>query len=181
MSYLIMNRDDFGNVANDAAVELFREHKLGAYIGGPWDAGAVTEVLRGNYGCAALPVVSGRNMMSFAGFKLYCVNANTKNKTVAMDLAAWLTNPVNQKTRFQSRNLIPVSAELANDVDLAVSTTANALMAQGPHAIAMPSIPEMSNFWTPTGEFTLACYNGEVGLSDLQIRLSELVAAIKGS
>jgi len=181
MSYLISNRGDFGNIGNDAAVELFREHKLGAYIGGPWDAGAVTDALRGNYGCAALPDVAGRKMMSFAGFKLYCVNADTKNKTVAMDLAAWLTNSANQKARFQSRNLIPVSSALANDTDIAVSTTANALMAQGPHAIAMPSIPEMSNFWTPAGEFTLSCYNGDILLSDLQIRLDELVAVIKGS
>ena len=96
-----------------------------------------------------------------------------------MDLAAWLTNPANQKTRFQERNLIPVSVSLTEDADVAVSTTAKAVMGQGPHAIAMPSIPQMSNFWAPTGEFTAACYAGEVALSELAGRLSELVAEIK--
>ena len=181
MTYLIENREEFGNINGDSAVELFREHKLGAYIGGPWNAAAVTEALKGNYGCAKLPNVDGRDMKSFAGYKLYCVNANTKNKTAAMDLAAWLTNPDNQKTRFQARNLIPVAASLSDDTDVAVSATAKAVMAQGPYAIAMPSIPEMSNFWEPTGGFTLACYNGEVGISELQYKLSELAAAIKGS
>ena len=98
-----------------------------------------------------------------------------------MDLAAWLTNPDNQRIRFQTRNLIPVASSLAEDVDVAVSTTAKAVMAQGPNAIAMPSIPEMSNFWEPVGEFTAECYRGEVNISELQIRLSELTDVIKGT
>lgn len=97
-----------------------------------------------------------------------------------MDLAAWLTNPENQKTRFQIRNLIPVSVSLADDADIAASTTAKAVMAQGPNSIAMPSIPEMSNFWEPTGNFTLACFNGEIPVSELQSRLTELVNEIIG-
>lgn len=180
MTYLIENREKFGDCTGDSAVELFKEHKLGAFIGGPWNAAAVTEALKGNYGCAGLPSVDGKNMKSFAGFKLYCVNANTKNKPAAMDLAAWLTNPENQKTRFQTRNLIPVATALADDVDVAVSTTAKAVMAQGPYAIAMPSIPEMSLFWEPTGNLTLACFEGEVGIPELQTRLNELTEVIKG-
>ena len=181
MTYLIEHRDSFGNMDDASAIELFREHKLGAYIGGPWNASAVTEALLANYGCAALPSVDGRNMRSFAGFKLYCVNANTKNSAVAMNLAAWLTNTGNQKERFKMRTLTPVAASLANDADVAASTTAKAVMAQGPYAIAMPSIPEMSNFWAPTGAFTSSCHDGEIGISELQAGLSELAAAIKGT
>jgi len=180
MTYLIENRENFGDINGDSAVELFSEHRLGAYIGGPWNAAAVTDALKGNYGCAKLPSVDGKDMWSFAGFKLYCVNSNTKNKNVAMDLAAWLTNPSNQKTRFQERNLIPVALSLADDIDVAVSTTAKAVMAQGFNAIAMPSIPEMSNFWEPTGDFTLACYLGEIGVAELPEKLSELTAIIVG-
>lgn len=181
MAHLIEHRDRFGNFGSDEAIDLFKEHRLGAYIGGPWNAAAVTEALKGNYGCAALPSIEGMNMKSFAGFKLYCVNANTKNKAVAMDLAAWLTNTANQKTRFQLRNLIPVAASLVDDVDVAVSTTAKAVMAQGPQAIAMPSIPEMSNFWEPTGNFTQACYAGEIEVAGLQEELRGLAAAILGA
>ena len=180
MTYLIGHSGSFGNMTDEAAVELFKEHKLGAFIGGPWNAAAVTNALAANYGCAALPSVDGKEMRSFAGFKLYCVNAYTKNSAVAMDLAAWLTNPANQKMRFQTRNLIPVASQLAGDADVAASATAKALMAQGPHAIAMPSIPEMSNFWTPTGAFTSACYDGEIGVSELPERLSALASEILG-
>jgi len=180
MTFLINNRESFGNLNGDEAVEMFREHKLGAYIGGPWHAAAMTEALKGNYGCAMLPSVDGKPMKSFAGFKLYCVNANSESETASKDLAAWLTNTENQKTRFQERNLIPVSTILANDADVAVSTTAKAVMAQGPHSIAMPSIPEMSNFWEPTGNFTLACFNGEIRIDELPDRLTELVNKIIG-
>ena len=180
MTYLIEHSGSFGNLNGDSAADLFKEHKLGAFVGGPWNAAAITDALRSNYGCAALPGVDGMDMRSFAGFKLYCVNANTKNKAVAMDLAAWLTNTANQKTRFQMRNLIPVSGLLSDDADVAASTTAKAIMAQGPHAIAMPSIPEMSNFWTPTGELTSGCYDGEIAISELQAKLSELTATILG-
>jgi len=180
MAYLIENRESFGDMNGDSATELFKEHKLGAYIGGPWNAAAITEALGGNYGCAKLPDVDGKEMHSFAGFKLYCVNADTKNKAVATDLAAWLTNPDNQKMRFQERNLIPVALSLADDIDVAVSTTAKAVMAQGSNAIAMPSIPEMSNFWEPAGDFTLACFMGDVGVSELPAKLSELTAVILG-
>ena len=180
MTYLIINRQNFGDVTGDLAIELFKEHRLGAYIGGPWNAAAITDALKGNYGCAKLPMVDGKEMRSFAGFKLYCVNANSKNKKVATALAAWLTMPANQKIRFQERNLIPVAKALASDVDVAVSTTAKAVMAQGLNAVAMPSIPQMSNFWTPTGDFTLACYRGEINLAELPARLRELTATIKG-
>ncbi|MCL2060945.1 MAG: extracellular solute-binding protein [Oscillospiraceae bacterium] len=181
MTYLIENRELFGNMNGELAQELFAQRRLGAYIGGPWNAAAFTEALKGNYGCAMLPSVDGREMRSFAGIKLYCVNANTKNKDVAMDLAAWLTSPDNQKARFQARNLVPVSLSLADDIDVAVSTTAKAVMAQGANAVPMPSISEMSNFWDPTGDFTLACYMGEVDISDLPRELSKLAATIKGT
>ncbi|MCL2046662.1 MAG: extracellular solute-binding protein [Oscillospiraceae bacterium] len=181
MTYLINNRDSFGDVTGEAAIELFRERKLGAFIGGPWNAAAITDALKGNYGCAKLPAVDGKAMQSFAGFKLYCVNAKSKNTQAAMDLAAWLTNPNNQKARFQDRNLIPVSLSLVDDADVNVSTTAKAVMAQGSNAIAMPSIKEMSNFWDPTGEFTLACYMGEIEISELSERLKELTDIIKGN
>ena len=180
MTFLIENRENFGDLDGDSATELFRENKLGAYIGGPWNAAAITDALGGNYGCAKLPSVDGKEMRSFAGFKLYCVNSNAKNKDAAMDLAAWLTNPDNQKTRFLGRNLIPVALSLADDIDMAVSTTAKAVMAQGANAIAMPSIPEMSNFWDPTGNFTLACYMGEIDIADLPEKLSELTATVLG-
>ena len=180
MTYLIENRESFGDLNGDSAEELFKERKLGAYIGGPWNAAAITNALKGNYGCAKLPSVDGKEMKSFAGFKLYCVNAKAKNIKAAMDLAAWLTNPDNQKTRFQSRNLIPVAVSLADDIDVAVSATAKAVMAQGANAVAMPSIPEMSNFWDPTGDFTLACFMGEIDISALPVKLSELTAIIKG-
>ena len=180
MTYLIDHRAAFGDLDGDAAMALFKEHKLDAYIGGPWHAAGITEALGGNYGCAKLPRVDGKDMQSFAGFKLYCVNAHTKDKKAAMDLAAWFTNPDNQKTRFQARNLIPVALSLADDMDVAVSTTAKAVMAQGAYAIAMPSIPEMSNFWVPTGEFTLACYLGEVPIGALPGALAELTATILG-
>ena len=180
MTYLIENRESFGNMNGETATELFREHKLGSYIGGPWNAAAITDALKGNYGCTKLPDAGERKMKSFAGFKLYCVNSNTKYRKAAMDLAAWLTTPANQKMRFQERNLIPVALSLADDVDVAVSTTAKAVIAQGAYAIAMPSIPEMTNFWVPVGDFTLACYNGEVSIPDLPAKLSELTAIIKG-
>ena len=180
MTYLIENREDFGDIDGGLAVQLFRERKLGAYIGGPWNADDITDALGGNYGCAKLPSVDGKEMKSFAGFKLYCVNNSTDKKDVAMDLAAWLTNPDNQKQRFQARLLVPVALSLANDIDVAVSATAKAVMAQGSNAVAMPSIPEMSNFWEPTGEFTLACYMGEVEIADLPAKLSDLTAVILG-
>ena len=180
MTFLIEHRDSFENLNGDDAIEMFREHKLGSFIGGPWNAAAVTEALKGNYGCAMLPSVDGKPMKSFAGFKLYCVNVNTNNEGASMDLAAWLTNTENQKTRFHVRNLIPVSVSLADDADVAASTTAKAVMAQGPNSIAMPSIPEMSNFWEPTGNFTLACFNGEIPVSELQSKLTELVNEIIG-
>jgi len=181
MTNMIESRESFGDLDGESALMLFKEHRLGAFIGGPWNAAAFTEVLEGHYGCTKLPSIDGKEMKSFAGFKLYCVNSDTKNKQAAMDLAAWLTNPENQKLRFVERKLIPVALPLEDDIDVAVSTTAKAVMAQGPNAIAMPSIPEMSYFWEPTGDFTLSCYMGEVAISELPARLGLLAAVIKGA
>jgi hypothetical protein len=38
----------------------------------------------------------------------------------------------------------------------------------------------MSNFWEPTGNFTLACFNGEVEIDALPDKLAELVVKIIG-
>ena len=189
MTYVINNNEHFLNLywieetkksATDQAIELFEAHKLGAYISGPWDANAITDALTFNYGCAKLPAVEGKAMKSFAGYKLYCVNEKSKDKNTSMDLAAWLTNTENQKTRFNKRSLIPVSSSLANDPSVVNSgKTAKALLEQGPYAIAMPSIPEIADFWKYTGPFTADCYNGLITTGQLPAKLGELAALIK--
>ncbi|MCL2665682.1 MAG: extracellular solute-binding protein, partial [Defluviitaleaceae bacterium] len=180
MEYVIGNRDNFISLTTSEAVALFSEHRLGAYIDGPWSAAEITDKLLGNYGCAMLPSADGKPIVSFAGYKLYCVTANTTDINTAMELAAWLTNTANQKYRFEQRNLIPVAAALVDDMDVAVSNTAKALMAQGPNAVKMPSIPQMSSFWGPTGNFTFACYNGEIEIDELPGKLDLLVKEIIG-
>lgn len=169
-------------IDDGTAATQFQAGKLGAQVTGAWKAEAYKEVLGDNYGVAELPTINfgsgDQHMKSFAGFKLYCVKANTAFPLEAMSLAAYLTNSDNQLKRFTDRNFLPVNTAVAENPTVTADITIAATVAQLPYAIAMPSIPQMGQFWTPTAAFTKDTFDGVIVAADLQAKLDNLVKDI---
>ena len=181
---LIGSLKEKGVVAFDdtVAAAQFEAGTLGAYIAGPWKTATYKQVLGDNFGVAELPTLNfngeERHMSSFAGFKIYCVKANTKYPLEAMALANWLTNEDNQLKRFQDRGGVPVSKALSESSEVTSDPAVAALLAQLNYAYAMPAIPQMGKFWDATKAFVQEAFDGTIAEADYQAKLDTLVATI---
>ena len=173
-----------GVVAFDdtVAASQFEAGTLGAYVAGPWKTETYKEVLGDNFGVAELPTLNfngeEKHMASFAGFKIYCVKANTKYPLEAMALANWLTNEDNQLKRFKDRGGVPVSKVLAESDEVKSNPAVCALLAQLNYAYAMPAIPQMGKFWDATKAFVQEDFDGTIKEADYQSKLDTMVATI---
>lgn len=164
------------------AATQFQAGTLGAYIAGPWKTETYKEVLGDNFGVAELPTINfggeEKHMASFAGFKVYCVKANTQYPLEAMALADWLTNEDNQLKRFKDRGAVPVATSLASSEEVTSDPAVAALLAQLNYSYAMPAIPQMGKFWDATRAFVQEAFDGTITEADYQAKLDTLVATI---
>ena len=164
------------------AATQFEAGTLGAYIAGPWKTETYKEVLGENFGVAELPTLDfngeEKHMSSFAGFKIYCVKANTQYPLEAMALANWLTSEENQLKRFKDRGAVPVATAVAENAEVTADPAVAALLAQLNYSYAMPSIPQMGKFWDATKAFVQEAFDGTISASDYQAKLDTLVATI---
>lgn len=175
------------NCDENEAVSQMKAGKLASYITGPWKAQAMEEALGDNFAVAKLPTVAladgaeQQQMISFAGYKIYVVNAKTKNPAEAMKLAQHLTNEANQLKRFSTRDAIPVNEAAAADETLSENKTIAATLSQLEFAKPMPAITQVSVYWTAFKSFTADCYNGNIKQDDIQSKLDNMVKQITAS
>ena len=166
---------------NEALTQL-KAGKLASYVTGPWKADAMKDALGDNYGVAKLPTanITGEpmQMKSFAGYKIYVVNAKTKDPAAAMRLAQHLTSEQNQKKRFKDRQLLPVNKTVAQSNEVLNDKTVAATLEQLKYAIPMPSIPQVSKFWTAFKSFADDCFNGNIQDGDIKSKLDNMVEQI---
>ena len=150
-----------------------------AGVTGTWNAAAIQEALGENYAATKLPTftVGDRvvQMGSFGGFKLVGVNSLTNFPEQAMDLADWLTNEENQKTRFEVREYGPSNKNVAESDAVKANIALSALALQ--NQFAVPQNDVLGNYWTPAGAFGAAMEQQDTS-KPLQDMLNTMVAQI---
>jgi arabinogalactan oligomer/maltooligosaccharide transport system substrate-binding protein len=175
------------NCDENEAVSQMKSGKLASYVTGPWKAQAMKEALGDNFAVAKLPTVAlaegdeQQQLISFGGYKLYVVNAKTKNPEEAMKLAEHLTNEANQIKRFETRDAIPVNENAAKDENITKNETIAAALEQLEFARPMPAITQISVYWTAFKSFAVDCYNGNIKENELQPKLDNMVKQITAS
>ena len=155
---------------------------VAAYFSGSWEYADLYAALGDNLGAVSLPTanVGGTavQMKSFAGSKAVGVNPNADNQKAAMELAAFLASADSQLKRFELRNITPAATALAESDAVKASIVASAEIATMANtSVAQPSLPEMSNYWSPMETFGNAIVAGTV-TSD---NIAEQVAAFQTS
>jgi len=139
------------NIADGDATTAFASG-LAAQVTGSWKAGDYKTALGDNYGVAKLPTVNvggaEKQMVSFSGVKLYVVKSSTQYPEAAMQLAAFLSSETNQLKAFNDRQNLPINMVAAADPAVTADPTVAAQVAQSAFSIPMPSIPQMTNFWS---------------------------------
>ena len=184
---LILSLANNPKVANhDDALLLagFKDGSLAASITGTWNAAAIQESLGENFGVTTFPTVTlsdGTEMSpsTIVNFNLYGVNAQTKYPLESMMFAEYLSSEACQKIRFEVRNSSPTNLNLVNDTELLASSPAVAVLSQQVvTSTVQPSIPQISNFWSPMEAFGQDCIAGAVTADNMQEKLDTMVTGI---
>ena len=101
-------------VANDqAAEELAKEHRLGAWFDGSWNYEKYYEALGDDLGMATIPTYNldgtEYQLKGFYGSKAIGVNAKSKNIKAAVEFAAFLGSEEQQIARFEKSAQVPTN------------------------------------------------------------------------
>ena len=162
----------------------FKDGTLGASITGSWNAAAISESLGENYGVTTFPTITlsdgtEMNPSTIVNFNLYGVNAQTQYPLESMMFAEYLSSEKCQKIRFEVRNSSPTNVNLVNDTELLSTSPAVATLSQQVlTSTVQPSIPQISNFWSPMEAFGQDCIAGAVNADNMQEKLDTMVTGI---
>ncbi len=163
---------------NDGDVEkLLKDGSVVAQATGSWKAQAFKKALGDNYAVAKLPTInidgSEKQIVSFAGYTLYLVNAHSKYPQAAMQLAEYLTDKENQLKAFKDRGVVPANKEAQGDSSVTGDETVAAQLEQAKTSIPMPSITQMTNFWSDSSmAYTRDIFEGKIKEADIQAKLN---------
>lgn len=155
---------------------------IAAGVSGTWNAADIEKILGENYAAAKLPKYTTADgevqMGSFVGYKVLGVNSQTKYPEQAMDLADFLSNEENQKTRFEVRQLLPTNTVAASDPAVSENVAIAALQEQNPYGTSQKEV--LGKYWAPAEAFgaTLEAKDYSV---DLQKLLDNMVEQIQAS
>ncbi len=157
----------FAKEEKGSSISKFKEGKLGAYVSGSWDAAAIKDALKENFGATKLPTVTidGKTgqMKSFAGSKAIGVNAKSKNQEVAVALAAFLGGEKAQTLHYETRGITPTWKSVAGNEAVKKDVVATAQILEIAEAsVTQPMVAKMGNFWDPMAALGTAILNGEV-------------------
>ncbi len=178
--------------SNATITDGFKTHSLAVAVSGNWNAKAIQEALGEDYGVCKLPTVEvdgeTKQLYSFKGYKLFGVNAYSKNRAEAHKLAAFLANEKNQKTRFEKSLTSPTNTAVAELDDVKNNATIMALNAQNAFTVKQKAVP--TTFWSPVGSYGLNIIDklvletvpeGDKNHISYQTQLNTMVNKIKGN
>lgn len=150
-NYLIdlVNKPAYMTDDSGSGLAGLKDGSVAAFFSGTWDLSAVKEALgEGNVGIAQAPTytLNGKEvqMKPFFGSKAVAVNKTSPNQKVATQLALWLANEDSQKTRYESRGIVPCNTKLLESL----KGDALAAVQNGP-SIMQPFVSKMNKYWTP--------------------------------
>ncbi|GHX69011.1 Maltose/maltodextrin ABC transporter, substrate binding periplasmic protein MalE [Vibrio cholerae] len=127
---------------------LFGEGKVAAIIDGPWaiqgyDNSGV------NYGVVPIPTFEGKQPRTFSTVRLAVVSSYSEYPKAAQLFANYLSSEKMLMKRYQMTKSIPPVQSLMEKIIVNADEATYAIIAQGFHSDAMPSIPEMGYLWSP--------------------------------
>lgn len=166
------------------ASTTLKDGSIAAQVTGSWKAKDYEAILGSNYGVSKLPTINiggtDKQMVSFAGYTLYLVKSSTKFPQASMQLAQYLTSEKNQIKAFKDRQVVPSNKKAAADPSVTGDKTVAAQLAQAQFTIAMPSITQMSNFWSANSMIVSKdIFNGKTKEADFQAALTKWNDSLK--
>jgi arabinogalactan oligomer / maltooligosaccharide transport system substrate-binding protein len=138
------------DITYDIKKGLFTSGMLAMDLNGPWTI-LDYKTAGVNFGVAPIPTIDGKPTVSFAGIKIFAVNAFTKYPNAAKLYAQFATSQESQLLNFKLTGALPANKAVAEDPTVKADELSNGFLEQLKNAQPMPSIPEMGNIWGPMG------------------------------
>lgn len=174
------------NINDGDVVKLLKDGSVVAQATGSWKAQEYKKALGDNYAVAKLPTINidgtDKQIVSFAGYTLYLVNAHTKYPQASMQLAEYLTNEENQIKAFKDRGVVPANLKAQSDSSVTSDETVAAQLEQAKTSIPMPSLTQMTNFWSDSSmAYTKDIFEGKIKEAEMQTKLNAWNDLLKSS
>lgn len=157
------------DLGTDTADGAFAAGTAAMHISGPWNVSNFKDAGL-NYGITTLPALSGESTpaASFSGTRGMFVSAYSTHPTEANMFAKFLITEEMQLLRNEITGALP-------SIDVAVeSEYAKGFIDQLNYAFPMPSVPQMSAFWSAAGSASSNIWDG----ADVETELKALDDAI---
>ncbi|MGR5287214.1 maltose ABC transporter substrate-binding protein [Vibrio maritimus] len=137
---------------------LFQEGKVATLIDGPWaEAGFKKSGI--NLGVTSIPTLDGHHPRTFSTVRLAVVSAFTEYPRASQLFADFLSSEAMAEKRYEMTGAIPPVATVMQDIESSATSLTQAVINQGFHADAMPSIPEMGYIWQPMAAAVTEVWN----------------------
>jgi len=138
-----------GDINPDIKRGLFNTGDVAMDINGPWELAGYKEALGDNLGIAPIPTVAGKPAISFSGMKIYVVSSFTKYPNAAKLYAEFASSKESQLILNEKVGSIPTNLEALESDQIKNDPFIAGFAEQAKNSEPMPSIPEMSNVWSP--------------------------------
>ncbi|MGY0249510.1 maltose ABC transporter substrate-binding protein, partial [Klebsiella michiganensis] len=96
-----------------------------------------------------IPTLEGKQPRSFSTVRLAVVSSYSKSPKAAQLFADYLSSDEMLMKRYEMTESIPPVPNLMNKILPTANEATSAIIKQGLHSDAMPSIPEMGYLWSP--------------------------------
>ncbi|WP_375749940.1 maltose ABC transporter substrate-binding protein [Vibrio sp. HN007] len=127
---------------------LFSEGKVAAILDGPWAIEGY-EKSGVNFGVTPIPTLEGVRPRTFSTVRLAVVSSYSEYPKAAQLFAKYISSDKMLKLRYEMAKSTPPVESIMEEIIVGADEATIALVAQGFHSDAMPSIPEMGYLWSP--------------------------------
>lgn len=154
-----------------------------AGVSGLWNASAIKEILKENFGCAVMPTYTLNEeqvqLKPFTGYKCIGVNSHSANLAEAQKFALFLNNYENQVKRFELRGYSPTNKEAIKLDKIKNDECVKVIQQQLSFSKTQVGVP--TTFWSPIetmGKAMVATLQPNADPFDAQTQLTAAVNAI---
>ncbi len=159
----------------DSTVVEFQKGTTPYLISGPWAMETVEEGSDGviisedvetvvgdgyEYGVVPLPMVNGNQPYTFSGVQIACVSSYTKYPAAARALLMEIISNETLEYAYKEMGKVPAVKDTTQIEGLAEDANIQAFLKQAEFSYPMPSIPEVSYFWTVAKDMECSVWDG---------------------
>lgn len=140
-----------GDANWDTTVVEFAKGETPYLICGPWSLEEIGKGAEENgfeFGVSKLPSFDGHQPYTFSGVQVVCVSSYSKYPAAARALAMFVGSDEIESFAYKTLGKLPALKDGSSIEGLNEDAKVQAFMEQAEYSIAMPSIPEVSYFWT---------------------------------